>query len=116
EAVGGGGGTGRRVEVHTGFGDPDMDLLQANPLLLRPILENPAHAGVRLVLLHMAYPYCREAAFMAAVWPQVFVDLSEMPVFLGPGSIPPLLEILALAPTSELLYGSDVGALPALLA
>jgi predicted TIM-barrel fold metal-dependent hydrolase len=110
------GATGRPLQVHTGFGDPDIDLLQANPLLLRPILEDPAHAGVRLVLLHMAYPYCREAAFMAALWPQVFVDLSEMPVFLGPGSIPPLLEILALAPASKLLYGSDVGALPELFA
>jgi hypothetical protein len=51
---------------------------------------------------------------VAAVWPQVFVDLSQMPLFLGPGSIPPLIEILALAPASKLLYGSDVGALPEL--
>jgi predicted TIM-barrel fold metal-dependent hydrolase len=116
EALAVAGATGRPLQIHTGFGDPDIDLLQANPLLLRPILEDPAHAGVRLVLLHMAYPYCREAAFMAAVWPQVFVDLSQMPPFLGPGSIPPLLEILALAPTSKLLYGSDVGALPELFA
>jgi len=106
--------TGRPLQIHTGFGDPDIDLLQANPLLLRPILEDPAWAGVRLVLLHMAYPYCREAGFMAAVWPQVFVDLSQMPMFLGAGSVPPLLEILALAPASKLLYGSDVGALPEL--
>jgi predicted TIM-barrel fold metal-dependent hydrolase len=114
EALAVAGATGRPLQVHTGFGDPDIDLLQANPLLLRPILEDPAHAGIRLVLLHMAYPYCREAAFMAAVWPQVFVDLSQMPPFLGAGSIPPLLEILALAPASKLLYGSDVGGLPEL--
>ena len=108
------GETGRPLQVHTGFGDPDIDLLQANPLLLRPILEDPRRAEVRLVLLHLAYPYVREAAFMAAVWPQVYVDLSQMPGFLGPGSVPPLVELLSLAPASKLLYGSDVGRLPEL--
>jgi uncharacterized protein len=108
--------TGRPLQLHTGFGDPDIDLLQANPLLLRPLLENPRWRGVRLVLLHLAYPYHREAAFMAAVWPQVFVDLSLALPFLGPGSVPPLVETLALAPATKLLYGSDVGALPELFA
>jgi predicted TIM-barrel fold metal-dependent hydrolase len=108
--------TGRPLQLHTGFGDPDIDLLQANPLLLRPILEDPHWAEVRVVLLHMAYPYFREAAFMAAVWPQVYVDLSLALPFLGPGAIPPLVEMLSLAPSSKLLYGSDVGGLPELFA
>jgi hypothetical protein len=108
--------TGRPLQVHTGFGDPDIDLLQANPLLLRPVVEDPRRAGVRLVLLHLAYPYGREAAFMAAVWPQVFVDLSLALPFLGPASVPPLIEALSLAPASKLLYGSDVGGLPELFA
>lgn len=104
--------TGRPLQVHTGFGDPDIDLLHANPLLLRPVLEDPRWAGVRTVLLHVAYPYFREAAFMAAVWPQVYVDLSLAPPFLGPASIPLLIEMLSLAPASKLLYGSDLGGLP----
>jgi predicted TIM-barrel fold metal-dependent hydrolase len=104
------------VQFHTGLGDPDIDLLQANPLLLRPLLEDPAWSDVRFVLLHMAYPYFREAAFMAAVWPQVFLDLSLALPLLGPGAVPPLIEILALAPASKLLYGSDLGGLPELLA
>ena len=108
--------TGRPLQLHTGFGDPDIDLLQANPLLLRPVLEDANWAEVRLVLLHMAYPYFREAAFMAAVWPQVYLDLSLALPFLGPGAIPPLVEILSLAPSSKLLYGSDLGGLPELFA
>ena len=104
------------VQFHTGLGDPDIDLLQANPLLLRPLLEDPAWAGVQFVLLHMAYPYAREAAFMASVWPQVFLDLSLALPFLGPGAVLPLTEILSLAPSSKLLYGSDLGGLPELLA
>lgn len=108
--------TGRPLQVHTGFGDPDIDLLRANPLLLRPILEDPRWRAVRVVLLHQAYPYVREAAFMAAVWPQVFVDLSLVLPMLGPGAVPPLVELLALAPASKLLYGSDVRGLPELYA
>jgi hypothetical protein len=108
--------TGRPLQIHTGLGDPDIDLLQANPLLLRPLLEDSRWDGARVVLLHMAYPYAREAAFMAAVWPHVYVDLSLAPAYLGPGSVAPLLQLLSLAPASKLLYGSDLGALPELLA
>ena len=108
--------TGRPLQIHAGFGDPDIDLLQANPLLLRSVLEDPRWATTRLVLLHMAYPYAREAAFVTAVWPQVYLDLSLALPFLGPGALFPLLEILSLAPHSKLTYGSDVSGLPELFA
>jgi predicted TIM-barrel fold metal-dependent hydrolase len=71
---------------------------------------------VRIVILHMAYPYFREAAFMAAVWPDIHLDLSLALPFLGAGAVAPLIEILALAPASKVLYGSDVQALPELFA
>ena len=106
----------RPLQVHTGFGDPDIDLPTANPTLLRPLLENPDHADVTIVLLHMAYPYVREAAFMTAAWPQVYLDLSLALPFLGAGAVAPLTEILSLAPASKLLYGSDLAALPELFA
>jgi hypothetical protein len=108
--------TGRPLQLHAGFGDPDIDLLEANPLLLRPLLEDPRWAGVPVVVLHMAYPYVREAAWMASAWPQLHVDLSLALPFLGPGAVPPLLELLSLAPASKLLYGSDMGGLPELYA
>ena len=108
--------TGRPLQIHAGFGDPDIDLLQANPVLLRPLLDDPRWAGVRIVLLHMAYPYFREAAFMSAVWPQVWLDLSLALPFLGAGAVGPLVEILALAPSSKLMYGSDVRGVPELFA
>lgn len=108
--------TGRPLQIHAGFGDPDIDLPQANPLLLRPILEDARWADVRLVVLHMAYPYYREAAFMTAVWPQVWLDLSLALPFLGAGITGPLIEVLSLAPASKLMYGSDVRGLPELFA
>jgi uncharacterized protein len=108
--------TGRPLQLHTGFGDPDIDLLQANPLLLRSLLEDPRWADVRIVVLHMAYPYFREAALLAATWPQVYVDLSLALPFLGTAVVAPLVEMLSLAPSSKLLYGSDVSGLPELFA
>lgn len=108
--------SGRPLQVHSGFGDPDIDLLQADPLLLRPIVEDARWFGARIVLLHMSYPYFREAAFMTAVWPQIHLDLSLALPFLGPAAVAPLIEILGLAPASKLLYGSDVSAVPELFA
>jgi predicted TIM-barrel fold metal-dependent hydrolase len=108
--------TGRPVQVHSGFGDPDIDLPHANPTLLRGVLESAAGEGVTIVLLHMSYPYYRDAAFMTSVWPQVHLDLSLALPFLGPSAAGPLAEVLALAPASKLMYGSDVSALPELFA
>ena len=108
--------TGRPLQLHAGFGDPDIDLLQANPLLLRPLLEDARWRDVRFVVLHFAYPYTREAAFMTAVWPNVHLDLSLAFPFLGAGMVGPLIEALSLAPSTKLLYGSDVRALPELFA
>src|SRR5262245_38374244 len=108
--------TGRPLQFHSGFGDPDVDLLQSNPLLLRPVLEDPRWASVRIVALHMSYPYFREASYLASVWPQFYVDLSLALPFLGAGAMLPLVEMISLAPSSKLLYGSDFRGLPELFA
>jgi uncharacterized protein len=100
------------VQFHTGFGDPDIDLLTANPAWLRPILTDPRYAGVPIVLLHMGYPYVRESAFLASLYPNVYVDLSLVVPLLHP-VLPHLLqELLALAPATKLLYGSDTHSQP----
>ena len=61
------------VQFHTGFGDGDLDLLAANPLHLRPIIEG--YPRVPLVLLHASYPYVREQGYLAAIYPNVYADL-----------------------------------------
>src|SRR5262249_18911227 len=63
------------VQFHTGFGDTDVNPLQANPLLLRPLLETRRFASVPFVLLHAAYPYVRELSYLASVYPNVYLDL-----------------------------------------
>jgi predicted TIM-barrel fold metal-dependent hydrolase len=103
------------VQFHTGFGDPDIDILTANPALLRPIFADPRYAGVPIVLLHMGYPYVRESAFLSSLYSTVYVDLSLAVPLLCP-LLPHLLqELLALAPVTKILYGSDGHSHPEML-
>lgn len=104
---------GLPVQFHTGFGDRDLDLRFANPLHLRPLLEGGALAHGPVVLLHAGYPFVREAAYLASVYPNVSVDVSQAtPLLAGPGLTRVLEELLALAPVTKVLYGSDAWAIP----
>jgi len=106
------GANGRPLQVHTGFGDRDLDLRLADPLLLRPLLDG-ALGSARVVLLHLAYPYVRQAAYLAAVYPRVSLDLSlAAPLLAGPGPTRALEDALALIPVTKLLYGSDAWGIP----
>ncbi|HEY7356665.1 MAG TPA: amidohydrolase family protein [Ktedonobacterales bacterium] len=104
------------IQFHTGFGDTDQDLLTSNPALLRPLMQasqdEPAYRGASIVLLHASYPYSREAAYLASVYPHVFVDVSLANPFLA-GMVPTVWrELLALAPAAKILYGSDSSVIP----
>jgi len=50
------------VQVHTGWGDQDLDIAKADPALLLGILRDPQLRHVKIVLLHGSYPFFREAA------------------------------------------------------
>ena len=101
------------LQLHTGLGDRDLDLRLATPLHLRPLLEGGALSAGPVVLLHAAYPYVREAAYLASVYPNVSVDLSAVaPLLAGPGLTRVLEELLALAPVTKVLYGSDAWGVP----
>jgi hypothetical protein len=104
---------GIALHFHTGFGDRDVDLRLANPLHLRPLLEGGVLSRGPVVLLHAGYPFVGESAYLASVYPNVFVDFSEVtPLLAGPGLTNVLAELLALAPVTKLLYGSDAWGIP----
>jgi predicted TIM-barrel fold metal-dependent hydrolase len=103
------------VQFHTGFGDPDLDLRNSNPLHLRWLLEAPDGRKAPVVLLHAGYPFVREAAYLAAVYPQVYVDIGlTIPFASVAGMRAVLRELLELAPTTKLLYSSDAHLTPEL--
>src|SRR5256712_3693058 len=99
------------LQVHCGFGDPDEDLAATSPLGLRPLLIDPAYRGLRIALLH-CYPYHREAAYLCAVFPGAYMDLSLTIPFAGLEGFRAMRETLGLCPTSKLLYASDASRYP----
>lgn len=103
------------MQLHTGFGDPDLDLRLANPLHLRPVLEDRRFRQAPLVLLHAGYPFVRECGFLASVYRQVYLDLGlAVPLLSVSGMRTVASELLELAPYSKLMYSSDAHFIPEL--
>jgi len=100
------------VQFHTGFGDVDLDLLQANPLLLKNVFKHEKFRNIQIVLLHAGYPYTREAGYLVSVYAQIHVDLSLAIPLLHHTMIGVLEDLLSLAPVSKILYGSDAHSFP----
>lgn len=94
------------LQFHTGYGDPDTDLLKGNPLMLRAYLETFVPEGHQVVLLH-TYPYQREAGYLTSVYPGVFADVSLAIPLAASGTRRILHELLELAPLSRVLFASD---------
>jgi predicted TIM-barrel fold metal-dependent hydrolase len=105
---------GLPVQLHTGFGDPDLDLRRADPLLARDFLAGLSGAGVPVVLLH-CYPFHRQAGFLAQAYPHVYLDLGLTMNYTGARAAAVLAEALELAPFAKVLYSSDAFGLPELV-
>ncbi len=96
------------VQFHVGYGDADTDLLLGNPLYLRPVLQRSDYRGMPVVLLHECYPYTRQGGYLAAVYENVYLDLSYGIPLLGYGEMLSFTrQALGVAPTSKLMYSSD---------
>ena len=103
------------VQFHVGYGDADTDLLLGNPLYLRAVLQRPDYRGMKVVLLHECYPYTRQGAYLAAVYENVYLDLSYGIPFLGYGEMLSFTRAaLGVAPSSKLMYSSDGTGVPEL--
>jgi predicted TIM-barrel fold metal-dependent hydrolase len=96
------------IQFHTGYGDTDADMLLANPLHLRAMLEQKEYRSMPVVLLHASYPYTRQGAYLAAVYEHVYLDLSYGIPFLGYNEMLQFTRAaFDVAPCSKLLYSSD---------
>lgn len=97
---------GLPLQLHTGFGDSDLRLDRANPVLLTELLRSTASRGTPIVLLH-CYPYEREAGYLAQAFEHVHLDVGLAVNFTGAASGQPVARSLELAPFHKLLYSSD---------
>ncbi|WP_316526996.1 amidohydrolase family protein [Kitasatospora brasiliensis] len=104
---------GLPLQLHTGFGDPDLTLHRADPSLLTDFVRAAEPSGVPLVLLH-GYPYHRQAAWLAQAFPTVYTDLGLTASYTGPRVAAVLGEMLELAPFGKLLFSTDAYGLPEL--
>lgn len=96
------------LQFHTGYGDSDTDMRLGNPLQLREVLEKTDYHTMPIVLLHESYPYSQLGAYLAAIYPHVYFDLSYTIPFVDK------LEMLAftrqalgVAPASKLMFSTD---------
>ncbi|WP_329415516.1 amidohydrolase [Streptomyces sp. NBC_00704] len=97
---------GLPLQLHTGFGDSDIRLHQADPTHLTDWLH--LTAGTIPVLLLHCWPYQRQAGFLAAVFEQVYLDVGLTLHHVGPVRARAVLEeALEITPFRKLLYSSD---------
>ena len=104
---------GLPVQIHTGFGDPDADLRRSDPLLLRGFVELTQERAVPLLLLH-CYPYHRQAGYLAAAYPHVYLDVGLAINHVGARAAAVVGESLELAPFAKVLFSSDAWGPPEL--
>jgi predicted TIM-barrel fold metal-dependent hydrolase len=94
------------IQLHVGYGDPDVDLHRCNPLLLTDLLRLARGSGASFMLLH-CYPFHREAGYLAHVFEHVYCDVGLAVTYTGAQSAQVIAESLELTPFGKALFSSD---------
>ena len=98
---------GRPLQIHTGMGDSDIRLAEANPLLLEEILRTPEGRSAKVALIHGSWPWNEELAYLAATKPNVWAEISLSNIFSPITTADRLLRMLDVAPATKLLMATD---------
>ncbi|MFC4010042.1 amidohydrolase family protein [Nonomuraea purpurea] len=104
---------GLPIQLHAGYGDPDVELHRCDPLLLTRFIKSVRPHGVDLLLLH-CYPFQRNAGYLAQVFPHVYFDVGLGVNYTGMRSDAVVAESLELAPFAKILFSSDAWGPPEL--
>jgi predicted TIM-barrel fold metal-dependent hydrolase len=100
------------MQIHTGVGDYQILLDQCDPGLLYNLLTDDVIKHATVVLVHSGFPNNQNAAYMASVLPNVFLDFSLTVPFLNPLTHQRIQEILEVTPSSKVMYASDGFGIP----
>jgi hypothetical protein len=95
------------LQIHTGMGDYEVNLIECRPALLMDLLRFPTFRACKVLLVHTGYPYHAEAGYMANMLPRVYCDVSEGIPFAGNAARRIYAEVLEMAPLSKVVYGAD---------
>ena len=104
--------TGLPLQIHTGYGDPDLDLHASDPLLLTDFIR--ATEGLSPILLLHTYPFHRHAGYLAQMFAHVYMDIGLGVNHTGVQSEQLIAEMLEVAPFRKILFSSDAWGLPEL--
>jgi hypothetical protein len=101
------------IVIHTGFlAFGTAPLAGSRPDLLEPVFGNPRFKDASFVLLHGGYPYVGETGFLAARYPNVYIDFTWLS-WMNPARFHQALgEWLAVVPLNRFMWGSDSGSNP----
>lgn len=94
------------LQLHTGYGDPDLDLHRCDPLLLTNWLRMVEGSGMDVMLLH-CYPFQRNAGYLAQVFPHVYMDVGLGVNYTASRSPEVIAESIELAPFAKVMFSSD---------
>jgi len=101
------------VFIHTGFSGPNPQQVlspafrigTANPLFLEDVLIQ--FPDLKVVMMHMGWPFFDEALYMLGTYPNVHMETSVAIWVLGPELFDRMLkEAVATAGSDRILYGS----------
>ena len=100
------------MQIHTGMGDYEVNLVACRPALLMELLRFPTFRACKVLLVHTGYPYHAEAGYMANMLPRVYCDVSEGIPFAAHAAERIFLETLEMAPLNKVCFGTDGYTMP----
>lgn len=103
------------LQFHVGFGDADLTLYRCDPTRMTEFIRATRTSGVSIMLLH-CYPFVQEAAFLAHVYPHVYLDTGAVMQYSGWRSDEIVRQSFESAPFRKILFSSDAFGLPELYA
>ena len=104
---------GLPLQFHVGYGDTDLTMHRCDPSLMTGFLRRVQDRRVPIMLLH-CYPYQRTAAYLAAAFPHVYLDVGLAINYTGSRSAAVVAESLEVAPFAKVLFSSDAWGPPEL--
>lgn len=100
------------VQIHTGFGDAQIRLAAANPILLDDLLRTPEGSAAKVVLIHAGYPWHEQLAYLTLVRENLWAEVSLVNLFSPATTADRLMRLIDLAPVDRVLFGTDGHGLP----
>lgn len=96
-----------------GGGDPDINLARARPQDAFPLLVD--HQDQPIILIHAGYPWILDAAYIANILPNVYLELSQLVPWAWSQVEWALEMLVGTVPGAKILHGSDEASEPEML-